>query len=183
MSGTLIGIADCALPVKAVAEVVALDIVATRETQKLRLHLAHHLHEILAQSVGTVIERLRKEHRLAQIVRSPVVGRDDKACVFRGFDLFGHRQLEGLLLPVLAETVYLCRCEDRLAVVADEAERECRAAAFFCLGDDISFIAFFRADGHAPEPSVGNACSGFGLPLQHGRIGAVVSALFREREL
>ncbi len=180
---SLIGIADGALPVEAVAEIIALEVVAAGEAQELRLHPAHHLHEILAESVRPVVERLREEHRFAQVIRSLIVGSDDKACVLRGLDLFGHGQLEALLLPVLPESVDLCGGKDRLAVVADKAQRERSATAFLGFGDDISFIMFFRADGHTPKSAVGNACSSLSLPFQHRGIGTVVSALLREREL
>ena len=77
VSRTLVGVAYGLLPVESVRKVVALQIVASRESQELRLHLSHHLHEVDTQTILPALEAGSKQGYSRQLDASRLVGNDE----------------------------------------------------------------------------------------------------------
>ena len=68
--GSGIRLAHGILPVEAVGEASALQIVAAGEAQELGVHGVHHRHQVGAQTVGAVVESGREEFDMCQTVFS-----------------------------------------------------------------------------------------------------------------
>ena len=107
VAGTEVRVADGLLPVEAVGEVVALEVVASGEAQELGIHVGHHLHEVGAQAVLAILEAGGKEGDTCELDAAGLVGDDEKAGILRVGLAVGGGELIVDLLPTASEAAHL----------------------------------------------------------------------------
>ena len=77
------------LPLEPVGDLIPLEVVASGETQELRLHVDHHLHDVRTESVRLILERRREQRHQAEPDRAGTIDGQDVACLRGGCHLVG----------------------------------------------------------------------------------------------
>ena len=145
--------ADSLLPLEALVDVVALEIVAAGETEELRMHGGHFFHQIGAKAVGSIVVGGREQRDELQPKGSVVSSSDGKVVGGRGLNGAGF-ELEGVLLPVRGEAGDGGSRNGFAGVVADETDGDGTDGCRVGFGVEGAVVGSVGAKGHTPPAVV-----------------------------
>ena len=103
MSRTFIRVAYGTFPVEPVTEIVTFDIVAAWKTQKLRIHVFHHRHQILTQTVLSVVECLREQCYTREPIFAILISCDTESGIFGSGSVSGEVHGECIFCPGITQ--------------------------------------------------------------------------------
>ena len=94
---------DGFLPVETISDVIAFEVISTRETQKGRLHVGKFFHQVDSIAVRPIFVRRREERNHVERDRARVRDRKNEVIRGRRLDVAGCER-DVVLLPVAADS-------------------------------------------------------------------------------
>ena len=144
------------LPVESVGDLIALEVIAARKAQELRLHVHEHLHEVGPEAVRLILERRRKQGDKTEPHRARPIHGEDEAGLGGRCDVAG-LQRQFVLLPGLRQTGDIRGRVDRPALVTLDRERDRSTESLRRPGVKGGAIPGVGFDRNAPIARVGDA--------------------------
>ena len=154
------------LPFEPIGDLIPLEVVASGETQELRLHVDHHLHDVRTEAVRLILERRREQRHQTEPDRAGAIDRQDVACLRGGRHLVG-LQRQFVPLPGRRQPGDGLRRVDRPAVVALDRDRDWCGESGRGLGVERRTVARVGLNWNAPIALVGDAGHVTGRGLGH----------------
>ncbi len=164
--------ADCLLPLEALGDVIALEIIAAGQAQEFGMHGGQQIHQIGAETFLTIAVGWREDRDEAEMESAGLVG-DQLEVIFcaDGRDGAG-LQREFVLLPVAGDGRNGGLGQHGACAVADQARCDRASESAIGFGIKRALIGFVAAHRHAPVAGVGDA----GLVLRVGLLDGDLQA-------